>query len=78
MQGVAPATTLDVRIALGRAVEAERRGEVVALSLAVLGNDGPGGPNLLAVDMAIRALRKAGLALEAQRIALEAAVAAGL
>ena len=69
---------LAMRIALGRAAAAERRGESVALSLVALGNAGPAPTNLLAVDMAIRALRKVGLAVEAQRMALEAAVAAGL
>jgi hypothetical protein len=76
--GNATAPGLGLRIALGRAAAAERRGEAVALSLAALGNAGPAPTNLLAVDMAVRALRKVGLAVEAQRIALEAAVAAGL
>jgi hypothetical protein len=72
------APRLAMRIALGRVAAAERRGEVVALSLAALGDAGPAPSNLLAVDMAVRGLRKTGLAIEAQRIALEAAVAAGL
>jgi hypothetical protein len=74
----AGAPGLGLRIALGHAAAAERRGETVALSLAALGNAGPAPTNLLAVDMAVRALRKVGLAVEAQRMALEAAVAAGL
>ncbi len=76
--GAAAGPGLAMRIALGRAAAAERRGETVALSLAALGNAGPVAANILAVDLAVRALRKVGLAVEAQRIALEAAVAAGL
>ena len=67
-----------VQIALRRAAAAQRRGETTALALVALGEAGPSAGNLLAVDMAIRGLRQVGLAAEAQRLALEAAVAAGL
>jgi len=67
-----------LEIALRRAAAAERRGETTALALVALGEAGPAPSNLAAVDSAVRALRRVGLAVEAQRIALEAAVAAGL
>ena len=67
-----------LRVALGRAAAVERRGETVALALVALGNAGPAPANLLAVDLAVRALGKVGLAAEARRLALETAVAAGL
>ena len=67
-----------IQIALRRAVEAGHKGEVVALSLLALGDAGPTSNNVHAVNLSVRALRKVGLTMEAQRIALEAAVAAGL
>jgi len=70
--------SLGVQSALRRAVAAGNKGEVVALSLLALGDAGPAANNLEAVSLAVRALRQIGLTMEAQRIALEAAVAAGL
>lgn len=67
-----------IQIGLRRAVAAGHKGEVVALSLLALGDTGPSATNLQGVSLAVRALRKVGLTMEAQRIALEAAVAAGL
>jgi len=67
-----------VQSALRRAVAIGNKGEVVALSLLALGETGPSANNLHAVNLSVRALRKVGLTMEAQRIALEAAVAAGL
>lgn len=67
-----------IQIGLRRAVAAGHKGEVVALALMVLGETGPTAHNLHAVNLSVRALRKVGLTMEAQRIALEAAVAAGL
>ena len=67
-----------LRIALRRAVAAGHKGEIVALSLLALGDAGPTPDNLQAVNLSVRALSKIGLTMEAQRIALEAAVAAGL
>jgi hypothetical protein len=67
-----------IQSALRRAVTAGHKGEVVALSLLALGEVGPTPNNLNAVNLSIRALSKVGLTMEAQRVALEAAVAAGL
>ena len=67
-----------VQSALRRAVTTGNKGEVVALSLLALGETGPTEDNLHAVNLSVRALRKVGLTMEAKRIALEAAVAAGL
>jgi hypothetical protein len=67
-----------IQSALRRAVAAGHKGEVVALSLLALGDAGPTTNNLHAVNLSVRALSKIGLTMEAQRIALEAAVAAGL
>ena len=67
-----------IQVALKRAVAAGHKGEVVALSLLALGDVGPSTNNLNAVNLSVGALRKVGLTLEAQRIALEAAVASGL
>jgi hypothetical protein len=67
-----------IQSTLRRAVAEGHKGEVVALSLLALGDAGPTPNNLHAVNLSIRALSKVGLTLEAQRIALEAAVAAGL
>jgi hypothetical protein len=67
-----------IQSALRRAVAAGHKGEVVALSLLALSDVGPKPNNLNAVNLSIRALNKVGLTMEAQRIALEAAVAAGL
>jgi hypothetical protein len=67
-----------IQSALRRAVAVGHKGEVVSLSLIALSDVGPAPENLHAVNLSIRALRKVGLAMEAQRIALEAAVAAGL
>ena len=82
LSGTAPSGTvipgIGVRTALTRAAADGRRGETVALSLVALGNAGLAANNLFAVELAVRALRKVGLSTDAQRIALEAAVLAGL
>ena len=77
VQGMRSPST-GIQSALRRAVAAGHKGEVVALALLALGDYGPTPHNLHAVNLSIRALSKIGLTMEAQRIALEAAVAAGL
>lgn len=67
-----------VRHALASAAAGNRRGETVALALLALGEPGPDPANLLAVELAVEALRKVGLADDARRLVLETALAAGL
>jgi hypothetical protein len=81
--GAQPATGMrspgsGILSSLRRAVAAGHKGEVVALSLLALGDTGPATNNLHAVNLSVQALRKVSLTMEAQRIALEAAVEAGL
>ncbi|MEE8332994.1 MAG: hypothetical protein V3R85_04030 [Alphaproteobacteria bacterium] len=67
-----------LRHALARAATEKRRGETVALVLLTLGDTGPVPGNLLAVELAVRALRQVGLGDDARRMVLETAIAAGL
>lgn len=70
--------TVALRHALARAAADGRRGETVALALLALGETGPGPDNLPAVQLAVDALRKVGLAVDAKRLVIETALAAGL
>ena len=67
-----------VRNALSQAAAAGSRGGTVVLSLIALGDRGTGPENLSAVEMSIAALKRIGFDKEAQAIALEIAVEAGL
>jgi len=64
--------------ALGDASEAGRVGETVLLSLIVLGERGPAGSHVLALESVISALRRVGLDAEARALAIEAAIASGV
>jgi hypothetical protein len=55
-----------------------RRGEAVLLALVAAGSSGAENANPVALDAIVEALRKVGLAPEARRLAIEAAVAAGV
>jgi len=67
-----------LRHALAAAARDGRLGEGVALTLAILGAEGPEGAGIIAVEDAVRALKGLGLEKEARAVALEAAVAGGL
>ncbi len=67
-----------VRNALSQAAAAGSRGGTVVLSLIALGDRGTGPENLSAVEMSIEALKRIGFDKEAQAIALEIAIEAGL
>ena len=64
--------------ALKFAAADSRRGETVLLVLIAAGAGGAGSTNPVALDASVEALRKVGLAPEARRLAIEAAVAAGV
>jgi len=72
------APTIALRHALARAAGDGRRGETVALALLALGEAGPRPDNLPAVQLAVDALRRVGLADDARRLVIETALAAGL
>lgn len=55
-----------------------RLGETVLLSLLVLGEAGPGGSHLLALERVLTALTNVGLEREARVLAIEAALARGV
>ena len=67
-----------VRNALSQAAAAGSRGGTVVLSLIALGARGTGPENLYAVELSIAALKRVGFDKEAQAIALEMAIEAGL
>ena len=61
-----------VLTALKEAADGGHTGRTILLSAAVLGPDGPGGANLIALGDAMRALKRAGLDAEARAIGFEA------
>jgi len=67
-----------VRNALSQAVAAGSRGGTVVLSLIALGDRGTDPENLSAVEISIAGLKRVGFDKEAQAIALEIAIEAGL
>ena len=67
-----PSTAL--RHQLHNAAKNNRKGEVVAISLIMLGNDGPNKAGLVSLNAVIRALRSIGLNRDARAIAVEAAI----
>jgi hypothetical protein len=67
-----------VRNALSQAAAAGSRGGTVVLSLIALGDRGTDPENLSAVEMSIAGLKRVGFDKEAQAIALEIAIEAGL
>lgn len=67
-----------VRNALSQAAAAGSRGGTVVLSLIALGDRGTDPENLYAAEMSIAALKRLGFDKEAQAIALEIAIEAGL
>ena len=62
------------RYQLHNAAQNNRKGEVVAISLVMLGQDGPNKAGLVALNAVIRALRSVGLDQDARAIAVEAAI----
>ncbi len=62
------------RYQLHNAAQNNRKGEVVAISLVMLGQDGPSKAGLVALNAVIRALRSVGLDQDARAIAVEAAI----
>lgn len=64
--------------ALKDAAASGRRGETLLLALLSIGSTGPAGANPVALEGVVDALRKVGLESEARRLAIEAAVAAGV
>ncbi len=67
-----PSTAL--RHQLHNAAVNNRRGEVVAISLIMLGEEGPNKAGLVSINAVIRALRSIGLEQDARAIAVEAAI----
>ncbi len=67
-----PATAL--RYQLRDAAKNKRIAEVVAISLVMLGSEGPSKSGLVALNAVIRALRNIGLEADARSIAIEAAI----
>ena len=65
-----------LRYQLINAAENKRIAEVVAISLIMLGSDGPSKASLVSLNAVIRALRNVGLEEDARYIAIEAAIAA--
>jgi hypothetical protein len=61
-----------VLTALKEAADSGQTGRTILLSAAVLGPDGPGGANLIALGDAMRALKRVGLDAEARAIGFEA------
>ena len=61
-----------VLTALKEAADSGQIGRTILLSAAVLGPDGPGGANLIALGDAMRALKRVGLDAEARAIGFEA------
>jgi hypothetical protein len=77
----APAAALPptpLLVGLDRAGAAKRRGEAVLYALAALGEAGPAGAHPLTLSTALQSLKSVGLEAEARRMAVEAALAAGL
>lgn len=66
------------RAALDAAAEAGRRGEAILLAALMLGESGPGDMDLTILAEIAVALRRVGLADEARRLVIEAAVQRGL
>ena len=64
-----------LRYQLINAAENNRVAEVVAISLIMLGSDGPSKSGLVSLNAVIRALRNIGLEDDARAIAVEAAIA---
>ena len=62
------------RYQLHNAAQNNRKGEVVAISLVMLGQDGPNQAGLVSLNAVIRALRSIGLEQDARAIAVEAAI----
>ena len=67
-----PSTAL--RHQLHNAAKNNRKGEVVAISLIMLGDEGPNKAGLVSLNAVIRALRSIGLNQDARAIAVEAAI----
>jgi hypothetical protein len=67
-----PATAL--RYQLRDAAKNKRIAEVVAISLVMLGSEGPSKSGLVALNAVVRALRNIGLEADARSIAIEAAI----
>lgn len=69
---VIPSTAL--RHQLHIAAKNNRKGEVVAISLIMLGEEGPNKAGLVSLNAVIRALRSIGLEKDARALAVEAAI----
>ena len=69
---IIPSTAL--RHQLHIAAKNNRKGEVVAISLIMLGEEGPNKAGLVSLNAVIRALRSIGLGQDARAIAVEAAI----
>ena len=63
---------MGVLTALKEAADGGQTGRAILLSAAVLGPDGPGGANLIALGDAMRALKRVGLDAEARAVGFEA------
>jgi len=63
-------------LGLERAAEAKRRGEVVLLSLLLLGNDGPKSSDTITLGRILSALREVSLEKDAASLAIEGLMAA--
>ena len=63
---------------LGRAADAGLVGETIALSLAALGEEGPGLASTETLVSVLTALQKIGLTEDARQLALEAAITRNL
>jgi hypothetical protein len=63
-----------LRYQLHDAAKNKRIAEVVAISLIILGSEGPSKSGLVALNAVIRALREVGLEVDAREIAIEAAI----
>ena len=77
----APAVALPptpILVGLDQAGAAKRRGEAVLYVLAALGEAGPSAAHPVTLGTALQALKAVGLEADARRMAVEAALAAGL
>ena len=73
VEEIIPSSAL--RYQLIDAAENNRFAEVVAISLIMLGSDGPSKSSLISLNAVIRAMRNVGLEEDARAIAIEAAIA---
>ena len=73
VEEIIPSSAL--RYQLIDAAENNRIAEVVAISLIMLGSDGPSKSSLISLNAVIRAMRNVGLEEDARAIAIEAAIA---